>query len=467
MEKSQSDWALYEGSLIPKSQIMSNYVHYDKTMSHITDAPKPVNSFNKLIQWLPLPALLIVTPIYVCIGVIWAIMNHLVNGPLKVGRTISVTIAHSMLKSLFEINPPQGRHSFWIIKYLSRWRFPNLLFKTPFEELVVCCEDSEQVHNKVCQALNIDQSMLKFRDVKPGKRELKGEWIPTKDSDTVILYLHGGAHYFLTPSSHRTITTRIAHLSNSSVFAPDYRLCPDHPFPHAVEDALIAYLALLSENTSSGFICDFKGYSPRFSSSKVYLMGDSSGGCLALQLQQVISAMNLPAPAGIILLSPFVDHSISSPSWSDNYHSDFLGLDLVGTKWAMDLYANGIPIQHSALSPMNLSETDNYPPILLQCGDSEVVTNDSIEFFKRNFTKSRIDLQVFAGMFHVFQAFPFVRQSGYALGKCANFISSTSIENYDAESIDSGETMVEGSMSTFVTIDNLNQEMVGSLKKLV
>lgn len=437
----------------------SNYRHGNKLQAHITDAPAPSAVVHKVIHSLPIAVLLLLTPIYLAFNLLKSIVAYFTVGPIKKSWTLLVTILHSVLKSMFEMNPPQGRHSFWLIKYASTLKLPNWFFRGSYFEKQVLIENSLSLHDGVCKSLGIDKESLKYVDEnRKARRILKGEWIPNSqvDADTVILYLHGGAHYFLTPSSHRTITTKISKLSNSHVFVPEYGLAPEHPFPFAIEDALAAYLALTQNESNNQFKVSFRNDEiSRVPASKVFLMGDSSGGCLALQLAQVLRSMSLPMPAGIILMSPFVDHTISGNSWTENYHSDFLSLDLVGTKWAMDVYANGIPLFHSAISPINASLHD-MPPILLQCGDSEVVTTDSLELYKRGSQQTRIDLEIYQDMFHVFQAFPFIQQAAHALERTSIFMAEI-LKEVDTESITSEETAVEMFPSSITIIDGNNQ----------
>jgi acetyl esterase/lipase len=78
-----------------------------------------------------------------------------------------------------------------------------------------------------------------------------------------ILYLHGGAYCVGSPATHRALTSRLARVTGLPVFAADYRLAPEHPFPAGLDDARAAYRALRADGP-------------------VILMGDSAGGGLAL-----------------------------------------------------------------------------------------------------------------------------------------------------------------------------------------
>src|SRR5882757_9352589 len=59
-----------------------------------------------------------------------------------------------------------------------------------------------------------------------------GEWVEpaAEHSSGVLLYLHGGGYFACSARTYRPITTFVAQ-QGFRVFAPDYRLAPEHPFP--------------------------------------------------------------------------------------------------------------------------------------------------------------------------------------------------------------------------------------------
>lgn len=77
-----------------------------------------------------------------------------------------------------------------------------------------------------------------------------------------MLYTHGGAYVYGSPSTHEVIISRLAEKSGVAVFAYDYRLAPEHPFPAALEVAVTAFDYLLQQ-----------GFGPR----DIVLCGDSAG----------------------------------------------------------------------------------------------------------------------------------------------------------------------------------------------
>ncbi len=64
-----------------------------------------------------------------------------------------------------------------------------------------------------------------------------GEWAAAKHGDGgfgALLYLHGGGYASMSARTHRAITGGFAR-RGLRVFAPDYRLAPEHQFPAALE----------------------------------------------------------------------------------------------------------------------------------------------------------------------------------------------------------------------------------------
>lgn len=77
------------------------------------------------------------------------------------------------------------------------------------------------------------------------QRELYHEMMKEVRSPVTVLYFHGGAYWLMDPASHRSTTKTLAKLTGGRVYSVRYRLAPQHPFPAALMDALMSYLALL------------------------------------------------------------------------------------------------------------------------------------------------------------------------------------------------------------------------------
>jgi acetyl esterase/lipase len=77
------------------------------------------------------------------------------------------------------------------------------------------------------------------------EKELYAEMMKEVKSPVTVLYFHGGAYYLLDPATYRPTAKKLAKLTGGRVYSVRYRLAPQHPFPAALMDALMSYLALL------------------------------------------------------------------------------------------------------------------------------------------------------------------------------------------------------------------------------
>ncbi|KAI0301664.1 Alpha/Beta hydrolase protein [Multifurca ochricompacta] len=136
------------------------------------------------------------------------------------------------------------------------------------------------------------------------------------DNMPCLLYVHGGGYYFGSADGGRGSLERYAQKIRGRVFAVDYRLAPQYPFPCAIQDVLAAYLYLIQPPVGAS-------HHP-INPSNIVIAGDSSGGGLALALLQVIRDADLPLPAGGVLVSPWCDLTHSFHSITTNTDTDVL-----------------------------------------------------------------------------------------------------------------------------------------------
>ncbi|KAF9646179.1 alpha/beta-hydrolase [Thelephora ganbajun] len=141
-------------------------------------------------------------------------------------------------------------------------------------------------------------------------------YTPDMDEQRCILYLHGGGYYFGSVDQERYSIQRFARKINGRVFAINYRLSPQYPFPCAIQDALAAYLYLIQPPPEA----KHKPVKPQH----IVIMGDSAGGGLSLATLQVIRDSGLPPCAGGVLISPWCDMNHSFPSIHTNTETDVI-----------------------------------------------------------------------------------------------------------------------------------------------
>jgi epsilon-lactone hydrolase len=243
---------------------------------------------------------------------------------------------------------------------------------------------------------------------------LKGEWIePTMLNHSArnrcILYFHGGAYVAMSSRTHRSVTSRLAAWSDASLFALDYRLAPEHPFPAALDDALAAYRALIAA-----------GADP----SRMALAGDSAGGGLALALLLALRDRHDPLPAAAVLFSPWTDLAATGDSIIVNNEADAL---FFGSWVAPEArhYLGDTPATNPLASPV-YADLTGLPPLLIQASDSEVLLDDSRRVFE-NAKRFGVEatLQVWQGVPHGWQIFaPILPEGRVALREASAFVAS-------------------------------------------
>lgn len=195
-----------------------------------------------------------------------------------------------------------------------------------------------------------------------------GEWVIRKRglaAPPVLLYLHGGGYIACSPRSHRPITTSFAK-TGFAVFAPDYRLAPEHPFPAAVDDAEAVWDALVAAGHDPG---------------RIAVAGDSAGGGLALALMIRLRDKGKPLPAAAVLFSPWTDLAGTGESFTTNAGRDPM-FTPSGIHDAAGLYLNGADPRTPEASPC-YAKLAGLPPLLIEVGERELLRDDSTRISAR------------------------------------------------------------------------------------
>ncbi|KAG8973549.1 hypothetical protein FRB90_009907, partial [Tulasnella sp. 427] len=99
-------------------------------------------------------------------------------------------------------------------------------------------------------------------------------------------------------------------------FAVNYRKAPQYPWPCPLQDVLAAYLYLIHPPPGA----PHTAVDPK----RLVVAGDSAGGNLALSLLVLLRDLDLPSPAGAVLISPWVDLTHSFPSIMQNTSTDII-----------------------------------------------------------------------------------------------------------------------------------------------
>ena len=222
---------------------------------------------------------------------------------------------------------------------------------------------------------------------------LNAEWIANKhhnSTDTIILYLHGGAYNIGSTKSHRNLTSHLAKASEATILLLDYRLAPEHPYPAALTDAVKAYKWLID----CGHLAE-----------DIVIIGDSAGGGLAVATALSLKDEGLQMPRALGLISPWADMTMSGESVKSKADLD----PMIRKDWLdamINNYATDLPPDSPLCSPI-YADLEGLPPVYIQVGSDEILLDDAVRLAQRiESSGGRVNLDVWEDMWHVwhFQA---------------------------------------------------------------
>lgn len=197
-----------------------------------------------------------------------------------------------------------------------------------------------------------------------------------------VFYVHGGGFFSGDLAGYSGILCSLCRLfgPDTSVLFSEYRLAPEHSLEQSLEDVICALRFF--QNSTSLLV------------KRRVLMADSAG-CLhllaALRILKEGGSMSDSVIPPVVLISPWVDLSLTAPSYSLNAERDcmFLPSTLVMARELATCRTHGnIPTSHwtpwSALyklEDMCGIEALPLPPTLILTDNDELLRDDSIQLF--------------------------------------------------------------------------------------
>ncbi|PGG95031.1 hypothetical protein AJ80_10040 [Polytolypa hystricis UAMH7299] len=299
------------------------------------------------------------------------------------------------------LTDPGIKGSMWISKVAFPVPPEDCLRKLLFKAIEDLKRGGEEYENPSSQAVEGEwvglRAGIKVNIAEPtgiSEQEKYENLVKEMKTDITLLYFHGGSYYLIHPVSTRPLMAKYATLSGGRVFSVRYRLAPQHPFPAALLDALVAYLSLLYP--PSGTL-----HEP-IPASRIVIGGDSAGGNLTSALLQTLLQFHrdvpagvtptvtfhgvkvpLPLPGGIALNSPSMDLTRSMHG-EEPHKWDYLPSASVSptgsppcTVWPAkppraELFCEDTALCHPLVSPLGAASWAGSPPILVVCGEERL-----------------------------------------------------------------------------------------------
>ncbi|WP_073508309.1 alpha/beta hydrolase fold domain-containing protein [Streptobacillus notomytis] len=198
------------------------------------------------------------------------------------------------------------------------------------------------------------------------------------------------------------------------VMIVDLHMGFQHRFPVQNKDFLNAYRLALK-----------LGYSH----NKIVFVGDSSGGNIVSSSTIYLRDNKLPLPAGIFLMSPFLDATNVVESRERNRKKDVLFGNPYNFENRLKMLEN-IPYfiaekdkTNRYISPIYAKDLKGFPKTLIHVSDYEILQDDSVVFYN-NLKRSGVDatLVEYPGQLHVFQILD-IREAYDSIDKASEFIN--------------------------------------------
>jgi monoterpene epsilon-lactone hydrolase len=228
----------------------------------------------------------------------------------------------------------------------------------------------------------------------------------TRATDWHILYTHGGAFVNPLQRAHWDVVDALIAATGATVTVPIYPLAPEHNY----------------QETGSLLDSVYDDLCAGVSSSRIVLCGDSAGGNLALTQAIRYRETQRSAPHRLILLSPWLDLTMSNPDAETLEPRDVIlrcaPLRELGRWWAGQLEP-----ADPRVSPM-FADLSRLPPIDIYQGTDDIFLPDARLLRTRVLNaKGPVELTETRGGFHVFMAAAFTPEARVVYKRIADSLA--------------------------------------------
>lgn len=278
------------------------------------------------------------------------------------------------------------------LRFPSRLNLPPTTLRVAFEQLSTVLPKAKNV-----QIRKLRISGIRAEEIKP-----------KPETTQMIFHIHGGAFFLGSLKTHRAFMSQIAVRTQMQVLHIDYPLAPENQYPDIGDAIYDVYKSFLDQ-----------GILPK----DIIISGDSCGANLALALALRLKNEDPNTlPSGLVLMSPFLDLTLTSPSLRYNQkHDALLSINVLETG-IKHYVPKGTDASIPELSPI-FGELKGLPPTLVQVGSKEILLDDAVRFEeKAKAAGVDVTFKLYTGMWHNFQMFSaWFDEAKQALSDLSNF----------------------------------------------
>lgn len=223
---------------------------------------------------------------------------------------------------------------------------------------------------------------VKFSQIKSGKTKALLSEYGNTNKENIILYIHGGGFVSGAAKASKGYSSMLAKYSGNPVYAVDYALAPEQPFPTGFDDCVNIFDFLVNQ----------------YPNSKITLVGESAGAnlCLAVALKRKETGRI----ACVLAHSPIVDFT-GNIDRSEYAIDDFTVKEgcLIPLR---RIYIGDADVFNPYISVI-YGEYKGFPPTFITCDSNETLYADAKVLYDKCIAESvKVRLIEVEGAFHAF-----------------------------------------------------------------
>ncbi len=184
------------------------------------------------------------------------------------------------------------------------------------------------------------------------------------ESRPLILYFHGGGFVLGDLDQYDATPRSLAQRTGAIVVSSHYRQAPESRFPAAHEDAWAAWTWMIETAKSLGG-----------DSSRAAIVGEGSGGNLALNVAIRARDSGFTTPAHVGLVTPMAAMLFDLPSHLEN--TETLPLNTEGLKWAArKLFRDKEQMRDGRMNLAGRSDLAGLPPVTVILAEADPLRSE-------------------------------------------------------------------------------------------
>lgn len=227
-----------------------------------------------------------------------------------------------------------------------------------------------------------------------------------KDSNKLLIFVHGGAFISGPTQHHWNAIEQIAKKTNYKIWMCDYPKAPEYNIVQIAENIELIYKTALSN----------------FSSDYISFIGDSAGGTLVTTLMQSLIKENTNLPKKIILISPVMDASMTN---SEIEKVDIIDpmLSKTGVLSAKKMCVGNKDLKNEMISPL-YGSFEKFPKTILFLAENDITFPDQ-KLAVKKIMETETNLEVIYGknMPHIWPFLPVMKESKKSLNQIIKILN--------------------------------------------